>query len=292
MRIVAAGVSGFLGRPLVARLRHAGHEVTQLVRREPQGPDELRWNPSTGDVRLPDGTEAVVNLCGAGVGDHRWTDSYRAVIRSSRIDPTKALARAVQAQGVRALVNASGIGAYGDRGDEVITEATPTEKESFLGRLSADWEAAAFEAQPARVVVLRTGLPLDRKGGLLQPMVLPFSLGLGGKLGGGKQWMPWVSFEDWQRAVVFALTEDALAGPVNVVGPTPATNAEFTAEFGRLLKRPTIMLLPRLPLRVALGEFADEAFKSFRAVPEALNQAGFTFHHTTVGEAVAAGLKR
>jgi uncharacterized protein (TIGR01777 family) len=174
----------------------------------------------------------------------------------------------------------------------VITEATPAETESFLGRVSADWEAAAFEAAPARVVVLRTGLPLDRRGGLLQPMVLPFSLGLGGKLGGGRQWLPWMSMQDWQRAVVFALTEDALAGPVNAVGPTPATNADFTAELGRLLKRPTFMPLPRLPLRLALGEFADEAFKSFRAVPQALNRAGFVFHHTTVGQALEAGLQR
>lgn len=292
MRIVAAGVSGFLGPPLVSYLRAAGHEVTRLVRRAPKGPDEQQWDPSTGDVRLPEDTAAVVNLCGVGVGDHRWTDSYRALIRSSRIDPTRTLAKAVRSQGVRALVNGSGIGAYGDRGDEVITEATPTEKESFLGRLSYDWENAAFEAAPARVVVVRTGLPLHRKGGLLQPMVLPFSLGLGGKLGNGKQWMPWVSLEDWIRAVAFALTEDALAGPVIVAGPTPATNAEFTAEFGRILKRPTIMLLPRLPLRVALGEFADEAFKSFRAVPEALNQAGFGFHHPTVGAALSAALRR
>jgi uncharacterized protein len=292
MRIVAAGVSGFLGRPLLARLRAGGHEVIQLVRREPQGPDELRWDPSSGAVRLPDGTQAVVNLAGAGVGERRWTDSYRALLRSSRIEPTTTLARAVKAQGVPMLVNASAIGAYGDHGDEVITEATPTDRESFLGRLSADWEAAAFQAEPARVVVLRTGLPLHRKGGLLQPMVLPFSLGFGPRLGDGKQWMPWVSLEDWLRAVHFVLNEDTLSGPVTVVGPTPATNAEFTSEFGRVLKRPTILSVPRLPLRVAVGGFADEAFKSFRAVPEALNRAGFGFHHATIGEALEAALKR
>jgi uncharacterized protein (TIGR01777 family) len=234
----------------------------------------------------------VVNLCGVGVGDHRWTDSYRALIRSSRVDPTRTLARAVREQGVRTLVNASGIGAYGDCGDEVITEATPPETTSFLGKISEDWEAAAFSAAPARVVVLRTGLPLDRRGGLLQPMMLPFSLGLGGKLGNGKQWMPWVSFEDWQRAAAYALTEEVVSGPVNVVGPTPATNADFTAEFGRLLKRPTIMPLPRFALRTALGEFADEAFKSFRALPEALTTAGFSFHHPTVRAALEAGIKR
>lgn len=289
MRIVAAGVSGFLGRPLVAQLRAAGHDVTRLVRREPQGPDELRWDPSSGGVRLPDGTDAVVNLGGAGVGDHRWTDSYRALIRSSRIEPTTTIAKAVKSQGVRTLVNASGLRPHGDK---VITEATPIEKDSFLNRVSAEWEDAAFQAEPARVVVLRTGLPLHRSGGLLKPMVLPFSLGLGGKFGDGKQWMPWVSLEDWLRVAVFALTQEALSGPVNVVGPTPATNAEFTSEFGRVLKRPTIMPLPRLPLRVAVGEFADEAFQSFRAVPQVLNQAGFGFHHATVGEALKAAFRR
>jgi uncharacterized protein (TIGR01777 family) len=292
MRIVAAGVSGFLGRPLVAHLRAAGHEVTQLVRREPKSATEQRWDPSTGDVRLPDGTEAVVNLCGAGVGDHRWTDSYRDLLYRSRLEPTKTLAKAVRMQDVRALVNASGVGAYGDRGDEVVTEETEPETESFLGRLSAEWEGATLEAKPARVVVLRSGLPLHRKGGVLQPMVLPFSLGLGGRLGSGKQWMPWMSLEDWVRAAALALTSDVLSGPVNMVGPTPATNAEFTREFGRVLHRPAVLVLPQLPLQIALGGVVDEAFKSFRVRPDALNQAGFEFHHQTVGAALEAALKR
>jgi uncharacterized protein (TIGR01777 family) len=292
MRIVAAGVSGFLGRPLVAHLRNVGHEVIQLVRWAPKAPGEQQWHPSTGDVRLPDGTDAVVNLCGVGVGDHRWTESYRKLIYSSRLDPTRTLAKAVKAQGVPTLVNASGIGAYGDCGNEVITEDTPPETESFLGKLTADWEGAAFEASPARVVVLRTGLPLHRKGGLLQPMVLPFSLGLGGRLGRGTQWMPWISLEDWIRATAYSLTSDSLSGPVNVVGPRSVTNAEFTKEFGRALRRPTLMIVPKLPLMVVLGEFADEAFKSFRAEPVALRQAGFEFHQPTIAQALEAALKR
>jgi uncharacterized protein (TIGR01777 family) len=291
MRIVAAGVSGFLGSPLLARLRSAGHEVTQLVRREPTSRDQQRWNPASGEVRLPDGTDAVVNLAGAGVGDHRWTDSYRAELRSSRIGPTATLAKAVAAQGIPLLLNGSAIGGYGDRGDEILTEASSLSGSTFLGQLSIDWEAAALTAKPARVVVLRTGLPLDRKGGLLQPMVLPFSLGLGGKLGDGKQWMPWVSLEDWLRTVMFLLEKDTVDGPVNVVGPTPATNADFTSAFGSLLHRPTIMPLPRAALRVIIGEFAEEAYRSFRVVPQVLNGAGFIFKHQTIRAALEAGLK-
>jgi uncharacterized protein (TIGR01777 family) len=292
MRIVAAGASGFLGRPLLARLRSAGHEVTQLVRREPTAPDQQRWDPTTGEVRLPDGTEAVINLCGAGVGDHRWTSSYKALLRSSRIEPTATLAKAVATQGVALLLNGSAFGGYGNRGDEVLTEASALEGSTFLGRLSIDWEAAALTAKPARVILLRSGLPLHRKGGLLQPLVLPFSLGLGGKLGDGKQWMPWMSLEDWLRSVLFLLEKDTVDGPVNVVGPTPATNADFTKAFGELLHRPTFMPLPRAPLRVAIGEFADEAYRSFRVVPQVLTEAGFTFRHETVRDALVAGLKR
>jgi uncharacterized protein (TIGR01777 family) len=290
MRIVVAGGSGFLGQPLIARLRAEGHQVTQLVRREPERPDQLRWDPVR-PIRLPEGTEAVVNLCGAGVGDHRWTESYRELLRSSRIVPTTTLAQAVQMQGVGVLVNASGVGAYGDRGDEEITEETPTATGEFLGDLSADWEAAAQLARPARVVVLRTGLPLHRSGGLLKPMVLAFQLGVGGKFGGGRQWLPWVSREDWLRAVVFAVTSDALDGPVNVAGPTPATNAEFTEVLGSLLHRPTIMPIPRFGVRLLVGEFADEAFKSTREVPAALLRAGFEFRHPTVREALVAALR-
>jgi uncharacterized protein len=291
MRIVTAGVSGFLGRPFVARLRAAGHEVIQLVRRAPASPIEQQWDPSTGDVRLPDGTDAVVNLCGAGVGDHRWTGSYREVLYRSRIDPTRTLAKAVRAQGVPTLVNGSAIGAYGDRGDDLLTEESARDTTSFLGKLSTDWEDAALTAKPARVVLLRSGLPLDRRGGLLRPLVLPFSLGLGGRLGSGKQWMPWMSLEDWLRAADFALANEALSGPVNLVGPQPATNADFTAEFGRALHRPTVMILPRLPLHIAVGEFIDEAFKSFKVVPEALSRAGFTFQHPTIADALRAALR-
>ena len=234
----------------------------------------------------------MINLSGAGVGDHRWTESYRAKLRSSRIVPTKTLAKAVADQGVPLLVNGSAIGGYGERGDEVLTESSTLDGSTFLGQLSIDWEAAALAAKPARVILLRSGLPLDRRGGLLQPMVLPFSLGLGGKLGDGKQWMPWISLEDWLRSVLFLLRTDTVDGPVNSVGPTPATNADFTNAFGGLLHRPTIMPLPRAALKVVIGQFAEEAYRSFRVVPEVLNQAGFTFEQPTIRAALEVALKR
>jgi uncharacterized protein len=290
MRIVVAGASGFLGQPLIAYLRAEGHQVTQLVRREPTQSGQLRWDPAR-PVRLPDGTEAVVNLCGAGVGDHRWTKAYRDLIYSSRVVPTTTLAAAVRDQGVPLLVNASGVAAYGDRGDEVLTDDAATVTGSFLADLSVDWEGAAMAAQPARVVILRTGLPLHRSGGLLKPLVLAFNFGLGGKFGNGRQWLPWVSRADWTRAVAYILGTEALAGPVNMAGPEPARNADFTKELGELLHRPTIMPIPQFGVRLLVGEFANEAFKSTRIVPEALQRNGFEFRHRTVREALLAALR-
>ncbi|NUT21019.1 MAG: TIGR01777 family protein [Hamadaea sp.] len=289
MRIVVAGASGFLGRPLIAYLRSAGHQVTQLVRREPDQPSQLRWDP-TRPVRLPAGTDAVVNIGGAGVGDHRWTKAYKDLIYRSRVVPTTTIANAVREQGIPLLVNASGVAGYGDRGDEVLTDDATTVTGDFLADLSVDWESAAMSAAPARVVVLRTGLPLHRSGGLLKPLLLAFRLGVGGKLGNGRQWLPWVSREDWLRAVGHILTTDEVAGPVNVAGPTPATNAEFTKTLGGLLHRPTIMPIPEFGVRLLIGEFADEAFKSTRLVPEALQRTGFEFHHRTIREALVAAL--
>ncbi|NUT33668.1 MAG: TIGR01777 family protein [Hamadaea sp.] len=291
MRIVVAGASGFLGGPLLARLRAEGHQVTQLVRREPARPDQLRWDPAR-DLRLPEGTDAIVNLCGAGVADHRWTKAYKEVLWSSRVVPTTTLAKAAAQQGVRVLVNAGGVATYGDRGDEVLTEESPTRTGAFLEDLAVAWEGAALLARPARVVRLRTGLPLHASGGLLKPLVLAFKLGVGGKLGDGRQWMPWVSREDWVRAVLFSLTADVLDGPLNVAGPVPATNADFTRELGRVLHRPAIFPIPKFGVRLVIGQFGDEAFKSTKMAPEALRRAGFVFEHATVGEALVAAVRK
>lgn len=297
MRILIAGASGFLGSRLVARLTADGHEVRRLVRRPPHGPDETSWHPSAGqlDPAALSGVAAVVNLAGAGVGDKRWTDRYKALIRSSRVDSTCTLATAIASAspGDRptTLVNSSAIGWYGDTGDRPVEEDAPA-GDDFLADVCRVWEAATGPAEEAgvRVVRLRTGLPLHRDGGLLKPQLLPFRAGVGGKLGNGRQWVPWISLADWLSAVTFLLKRDDLAGPVNVVGPAPVTNAEFANALGAALHRPTIMPIPAVALRIALGEFATEALSSSRVLPGVLTRAGFTYQHPDLPSALRAAL--
>ena len=288
MQIVAAGVSGFLGGHLVRRLRDGGHEVTRLVRRPATAPDELSWEPGRADVRLPAGTDVVVNLAGAGVGARRWTAAYKDVIRRSRVDTTATLTRAVAATDPPpVLLNSSAVGWYGDTGDRVVTEDAPA-GEGFLAEVCRVWEAATTAAEDAgaRVVLLRTGMPLAGSGGLLKPLLPLFRLGLGGRLGSGRQYMPWLSLADWLDAVEFLLDRPGITGPVNLVGPAPATNAEFTKALGRALRRPAALLVPAPALRIAVGEFGAEAVAGQRALPAVLTQAGFTFTHPDLDTAL------
>ncbi|MFI9640238.1 TIGR01777 family oxidoreductase [Micromonospora sp. NPDC051925] len=297
MRILMAGASGFLGTRLVDRLTADGHQVTRLVRRSPRTPDERRWDPAAGqlDPAVVAGAEAVVNLAGAGVGDKRWSDDYRRVIRSSRVDSTTTLAVTIAglpaADRPRALLNASAVGWYGNTGDRVVEEDAPA-GEGFLSDVCRVWEAATRPAEDAgvRVVRLRTGLPLHRDGGLLKPQLLPFKLGIAGKLGSGRQWLPWISLRDWLDATVFLLTAEGIAGPVNVVGPHPVTNAEFTKELARQLHRPAIVPIPALALKVALGGFAQEALTSARVLPTVLTHAHYPWTHPTLPPALQAAL--
>jgi len=297
MRILMAGASGFLGTRLVDRLRQAGHDVTRLVRRPAQEPDEVPWKPSAGQLDAPvvAAADAVINLAGVAVGDKRWTAGYKSEIRSSQVDSTATIARAIKrldpAERPRTLLNSSAVGWYGATGDHKVTEDAPAGT-GFLADVCRVWEAAARPAEDAgtRVVLLRTGLPLDEKGGLLKPQMLPFRLGVGGKLGNGKQWVPWIALQDWLRAVEFVLDSEDVSGPVNVVGPEPVTNAAFTEVFGRLLHRPTVMPIPGLALQVALGEFAGEALKSQRVMPGVLSRAGFTWNCPTLESALRAAL--
>ncbi|MFB9236179.1 TIGR01777 family oxidoreductase [Plantactinospora siamensis] len=297
MRIVLAGASGFLGRSLVDRLAADGHQLTWLVRRPPAGADQVQWNPSAGalDPAVLAGADAVINLAGAGVGDKRWTDAYKRVIRSSRVDSTGTIARTIAglppADRPAALLNSSAVGWYGDTGDTEVTEEAPA-GDGFLADVCRVWEAATRPAEDAgvRVVRLRTGLPLDRDGGLLKPQLLPFRLGAGARLGNGRQWMPWISLPDWLSAVLFLLDRSDLAGPVNVVGPAPVTNAEFTRELGAALHRPALLMLPGVALRIALGEFAGEALRSQRVLPGALRRAGFEWAHPDLPSALRAVL--
>ncbi len=233
--IAIAGSSGLIGSALVSALRAIDHRVLRIVRRAPSNSDELHWNPHAGtlDPSVLAGVDAVVNLCGVSVGGGRWSGAFKQSLRDSRIDPTEVLAEAVAEAGVPTLVNASAVGYYGDTRDRTVDETAPAGT-GFLARLCIDWEAATEAAVEAgvRVVTARSGLVLAPSGGVLGRLKPLFSLGLGARLGNGRQYMPWISLEDEVRALMFAITHDELSGPVNLTGPAPVTNAEFTAGAG------------------------------------------------------------
>jgi uncharacterized protein (TIGR01777 family) len=289
--IAIAGSSGLIGSALTSALRAADHRVVRIVRRAPSNADEVFWNPDGGefDPNALRGVDAVVNLCGVNVGAKRWSGAFKQSLRDSRIGPTEVLSNAVVEAGVPALINASAVGFYGDTRGRVVEETAPPGG-GFLAGLCEDWEAATEPAQQAgtRVVLLRTGLVLSPSGGMLSRIKPLFSLGVGARLGNGKQYMPWISLEDEVRALLFAIGHADMAGAVNLTGPAPVTNAEFTAALGRAVNRPTVLLVPGFALRTVLGEFADEGLLGGqRAIPAALERAGFEFHHNTIREALA-----
>jgi len=304
MRVLVAGSSGFLGRTLVDRLRADGHQCIRLLRREGSAPDEITWNPATGelDPAVLTDVDAVINLAGSSLGTRLgpvtlpvrpWTAGYRRQFHDSRVRTTAVLARAIAAARPRpaAFLSGSAVGWYADTGDRTVDETGPPGT-AYFAQVCRDWEAAALPAQSAgvRVVWLRTGFPLHRDGGLLGPQLLPFRLGLGGPIGNGRQWQPWISLSDWADAVAFLLQHDELAGPVNLVGPAPVTNAEFTRTLGRLLHRPTLLRIPAPVLRALLGEFGRDALASRRLIPGVLQRAGFRFTHPNLTSALRAAL--
>jgi uncharacterized protein len=260
------------------------------VRRTPTNTNELHWDPDGGefDSGALQGVDAVINLCGINIGQRRWSGAFKQNLRDSRITPTEVLSAAVADAGVGVLVNASAVGYYGNTKDRTIDE-TNSAGTGFLAQLCQDWEAATAAAGQAgtRVVLARTGLVLAPSGGALRQLRPLFSLGLGARLGSGRQYMSWISLEDEVRALQFAISDSRLSGPVNLTGPAPVTNAEFTAALGRAVNRPTPLMMPKFAVRAALGEFADEGLLSGqRAIPAELERAGFEFHHNTVGEAL------
>lgn len=294
-----AGASGLLGTPLADRLRAAGHDVTRLVRRPARASDEITWQPTEGrlDPAAVAAADAVINLAGAGIGDKRWTARYKSLLRSSRVDSTGTIARAIaqlpDGDRPRTLLQASAVGWYGDAGDRELTEQDPAGT-TFLAGLCRAWEAAARPAAEAgtRVVPMRTGLLLDPAGGLLKPLLLPFKLGAGTRIDAGRQWMPWVALPDWLAAAEFLLERDDVTGPVNMVAPHPVTNAEFTKALGRAVHRPALLMVPGAALELALGEFAGEIRRSQRVIPAALDRAGFRFAYPDIDSALRNALGR
>jgi uncharacterized protein len=293
MRVVIAGSSGLIGTSLVPALRQARHDVVRLVRRKPEAPDERGWNPQRGDLDddALEGADAIVNLCGAGLGDKRWTQDRKRVLLESRTRPTALLARAATERGVPVLINGSAVGYYGDAGAQTLTESSPAGS-GFLADLCRQWEGATAPAgREVRVVICRTGLVLSPAGGLLGQLKPLFAFLLGGRLGDGGQYMPWISLDDEVAAIRFALETPGLSGPVNLTGPTPVTNAEFTRALGDAMGRPAPWAVPEFALRAVLGEFADEgALASQRVRPAVLEEHGFRFQHPSIGAALAAAV--
>lgn len=293
MRVAVTGASGLIGGALVPHLRRQGHDVLRLVRGVATAPDEVSWDPQVGFVDLPalSGVDAVVHLAGAGVGDHRWTDEYKAVIRESRVRGTDTIARAVAAleRQPAVLVSSSAIGFYGDTGDREVDETAPAGT-GFLADVVVAWEAAADPARDAgiRVVHPRTGLVVSGRGGAWGRMWPIFRMGAGGRLGSGRQWWSFISLRDELAALTHLL--EHLDGPVNLTAPSPATNAEVTRAMGRALRRPTALPVPRKALEIALGEFSSEVLGSARVVPTRLLGSGFAFQDPTIDAAVAYAL--
>lgn len=295
MRIVIAGSSGLIGSSLVHTLTRAGHEVIRLVRHVPSAPNERAWDPPAGQIEpgTLDDADAVINLCGAGIGDQRWTHARKQQLLDSRDAPTEVLAAAVAERRIPVLVNASAVAFYGDTGDRMADETAPT-GDMFLSGLCRAWEAAAAPAAEAgsRVVLLRTGLVLSRQGGLLGRLRPLFTAFLGTRLGSGTQYWPWISLTDELAAIRYVTEHDTLSGPVNLTGPEPVTNAEFTRTLGAVLHRPTPLAAPAFALKLALGgELATELMLvSQRVVPRALERDGFTFAHPSLRDALIAEL--
>ena len=300
MRVAITGSTGLIGSALVRSLLADGHQVVRLVRGRSahaplDGAGSARWDPAGGGVEegALDGVDAVVHLAGAGVGDRRWTAAYRREIRDSRVHGTHTIARACAASAVppRVLVSASATGYYGDTGERVVDEGAPAGTD-FLASVCVEWEAAAGPARDAgiRVVHPRTGLVVSAEGGAFGRLLPLFRLGLGGRLGSGDQYWPFISLTDQIAALRFALDTETLSGPVDLTAPNPLTNRAVTRALSRALHRPALAPVPAFALRAALGGFATSITASARVVPTALLKAGFTFRHPRFEQALESVL--
>lgn len=291
MRVAVTGSSGLIGRHLVPGLEASGHQVLRVVRGA-GGPGGPSWDPSEGRLEpAAVDVDAVIHLAGAGIASRRWNASHKKTVLESRVQGTGLLASRIAESRVKpaVFVSSSAVGYYGDRGDEILTEVSASGG-GFLAEVCRRWEAAAAPAVDAgvRTVFLRTGIVQAADGGALRAQVPVFKLGLGARLGSGRQWVSWVSIDDQVGAILHALGDDDVSGPINVVAPEPVTNARYTSVLAATLRRPALLAVPAVALRVALGtEMADEMLlASQRAVPAALDAAGYRWRHPSLAPAL------
>jgi uncharacterized protein len=295
--VLVTGSHGLVGSALVPGLRADGHRVVRLVRDRTEGADDVLWDPAAGtiDAGALEGVDAVVHLAGAGIGDKKWTAERKQLILASRTQGTRLLAETLAglSRPPAVLVSGSAVGYYGDRGSDLLTEQAPP-GDDFPARVCLAWESATLPAAEAgiRVVTIRTGIVLAAHGGALQRMLLPFKLGIGGRIGSGAQYMSWIALDDEVGAIRHLLTADRVSGPVNLTAPNPATNSEFTTALGRALHRPTILPTPLAPLKVVFGgELVQHLLvEGQRVVPRVLEANGYQFRHPDLDGALHAVL--
>ncbi|WP_262062989.1 TIGR01777 family oxidoreductase [Streptomyces sp. STR69] len=294
-RIAVTGASGLIGSALVRSLTADGHEVVRLVRRAARGADEVCWDPEGEyvDAAALDGCDAVVNLAGAGVGDHRWTDAYKKTVRDSRVLGTAALAEAVAAldRPPRVWVNGSAIGFYGETGDRAVDEDAPP-GDGFLPSLCVEWEEATAPVQEAgvRTVFARTGLVVAKDGGAWAKLFPLFKAGVGGRFGDGRQYWSFVALHDEVAAIRHLIDTEGLSGPFNLTAPNPLPNREITAAMGRVMRRPSLFTVPAPALKLVLGEMSGDVLGSQRVLPKRLLESGFTFAFPDIEGAIRAAL--
>ena len=297
MKILVSGSSGLIGTATTTALKSDGHNVVRLIRPgKAANPDDVKWDPMRATVDVPglEGVDAVIHLSGAGIADGRWTEERKQLLRSSRIDTTRVLVDSLSRlkQKPKVLIVASAIGYYGSRGDEILTESS-TNGTDFLALVCRDWEAEASRAAATgvRTILLRTGIVLSGKGGALPKMLTPFKLGVGGRLGSGQQWMSWIAIEDVVGIIRYAIANEQVSGPVNVVAPNPVRNEEFTRLLAGMLHRPAIFPAPAFVLRLAMGEMADAVMlSSDRVKPERMLSAGYKFRFEILEPALRAAV--
>ena len=292
MTIVLAGGSGFLGRKLAKRLEAEGHRTITLTRRPSGDGNEIAWQPDGSPGALPrhlDGVDAIVNLAGEGIADKRWSAARQESLRNSRVLATRTLVSAIAdcARPPKVLISGSAIGYYGPHGDEPVTESTPPGA-GLLSRICVEWEEEArqVDASSTRLAIVRTGIALDRDGGALKKMLLPFTLGLGAAIGSGDQYMPWIHAADWTAMVSWLIQNDRARGAFNATAPEPVVNRTFTRTLGRVLHRPALFRAPAFVLYAALGEMASMLVEGQRVLPAAAEQLGFRFTYRTLEPAL------